>query len=346
MPVVTSNYRPPRWLRHGHLQTVYPVMFRRRIKLAYHRERLELPDGDFLDLDWSRVGAKRVAILSHGLESDSNAGYIRGMASALNAAGWDALAWSFRGCGAEPNRLMRFYHSGETRDLAAIIAHAAADYESIALVGFSLGGNMTLLYLGETPPHPAVVAGIAISAPVDLGASARALDARWDNQVYLRRFLKTLVAKVEAKAILFPDAIDVTGIRRIRTFGEFDDRYTSRLHGFRDASDYYARSSSRPHLRAIDVPTLLLNARDDPFLPDECFPVVEAEANLCLFLEAPAYGGHVGFVGAAGRRRRSFWAERRAVEFLRAHVGDRTGRRQIPGEASPRSQRETSPAMG
>ena len=280
---------------------------------------LELDDGDFLDLDWSRVGSDRLVILSHGLESDSDAGYIRGMAGAVNAAGWDALAWSFRGCSQEANRLLRFYHSGETLDLARIIEHAAAEYDQIAMVGFSLGGNMTLLYLGETPPHPAVIAGVAISAPVDMGASARALDQRWDNRMYRQRFLKTLITKVEAKTVHFPGQIDLTGIRRIRSFLEFDDRYTSRLHGFRDAQDYYAQASARQYLTEVKVPTLILNARDDPFLPAECFPVAEAEANPHLFLEAPARGGHVGFLDAVGPGKHT-WGARRAVEFLAAHV--------------------------
>ena len=319
MPVVVSKYLPPAWLRYGHLQTVLPVVWRRPEKPGYRHERLELPDGDFLDLDWSQAGHKRLAILSHGLESDSNAAYIRGMVLALNAAGWDALAWSFRSCGREPNRLLRFYHSGETRDLAGVIEHAATGYGRIALVGFSLGGNMTLLYLGESPPHPAVVAAVAISAPVDLGASTRSIDARWDNRVYMQRFLKTLFAKVEAKAIHFPDDIDVTGIRRIRSFEEFDDRYTSRIHGFRDAADYWAQASSRQYLPQIAVPTLLLNAHDDPFLPGECFPTAEAEGNPALFLEAPAHGGHVGFMDSA-RPRHSSWAERRAVAFLAEHA--------------------------
>ena len=318
MPVVASNYHPPRWLRHGHAQTILPVFWRRR-KFAYRRERLELSDGDFLDLDWSSMGHRRLAILSHGLEGDSNAGYIGRMAAILNVSGWDALAWNFRGCGPEENRLLRFYHSGETRDLAAIIAHASASHPCIALVGFSLGGNMTLKYLGEATPHPSVVAGVAISAPVDLAASARTLDSRWENRIYLQRFLKTLIAKVEAKAIRFPDEIDVTGIRRISTFQEFDDRYTARLHGFRDADDYWTQSSARPYLPRIDLPALILNARDDPFLPPECFPVPEAEANPCLYLEAPAHGGHVGFLTSV-RGRSASWAERRTVEFLNEHV--------------------------
>ena len=319
MPVIVSKYRAPRWLRHGHLQTILPVLLRRGGKIVYQRERLELPDGDFLDLDWSRAGGRQLVILAHGLEGDSRAGYIRGMAAALNASGWDALAWSFRGCGQESNRLLRFYHSGETGDLAAVIGHAALKYENIALVGFSLGGNMTLKYLGESPPHPAVVAGVAVSAPVDLAASARALDRRWSNRMYLQRFLQTLIAKVEAKAVRFPDQLDIAGIRRIRSFEEFDDRYTARLHGFRDAADYWARSSARQYLRGIAVPTLLLNARDDPFLPPECFPTAEAEANPCLFLEATAHGGHVGFLESASGRGLS-WAEQRAVVFLRDHT--------------------------
>lgn len=319
MPVIASTYTSPRWLRNGHLQTILPALLRRGGKVAYRRERLELPDGDFLDLDWLSAGRKRLAVLSHGLEGDSDAGYIRGMASALQALGWDVLAWTFRGCGFDPNRLLRFYHSGETSDLAAVVAHAAPRYERLALVGFSLGGNMTLKYLGEAPPHPAIAAAVAVSAPVDLASSARALDQRRGNRIYLRRFLKTLIAKVEAKAIHFPGQIDTAGISRIGTFQEFDDRYTARLHGFRDASDYWARSSARPYLTGIAVPTLLLNARDDPFLPPECFPVAEAEMNPHLFLEAPPHGGHVGFLASAHKRERT-WAERRAVEFLNANA--------------------------
>ena len=315
MPVVASRFRPPAWLRNAHLQTVWAVLARRGIPLRYQRERLELPDGDFLDLDWSRAGHDRLAILSHGLEGDSGAGYVRGMAAALNAAGWDALAWSFRGCGPEPNRLLRFYNSGETGDLGRVVGYAAPSYRQIALVGFSLGGNLTLKFLGENPAHPVVVAGVAVSAPVDLAASARRLDRQRGNRVYLRRFLKSLVAKVEAKARVFPGEIDTAGIRRIRSFQEFDDRYTARLHGFRDAADYWAKASAKPFLPGIDVPTLLLNARDDPFLAPECFPTAEAEASACFFLEAPGHGGHVAFVDSL-RRGGPNWLERRTVAFL------------------------------
>ena len=324
MPVVESRFRPPPWLRNAHLQTVWAAVARRRNRVRYVRERLELPDGDFLDLDWSRAGHGRLAILSHGLEGDSNAGYVRGLAAALNASGWDALAWTYRGCGPEPNRLLRFYHSGETGDLGRVVVHAATHYRPIALVGFSLGGNLTLKYLGEAPPHPAVVAGVAISAPVDLAASARQLDRRRSNRIYLRRFLKTLIAKVEAKALVFPGEIDTAGIRRIRSFQEFDDRYTARLHGFRDAADYWTRASAKPFLPGIGVPSLLLNARDDPFLPPECFPETEAGASTCFSLEAPAHGGHVGFVDAL-RPHGPNWLERRTLEFLEEGLASAAG---------------------
>ncbi len=302
------------------MQTVLPVLFPRRLRLRFEPERLELPDGDFLDLAWARRGDRRLAILSHGLEGGTGAGYVRGMTAALGDAGWDALAWAFRGCGEEPNRLARFYHSGETGDLGAVVRRAAADYPRIALVGFSLGGNVTLKYLGEAPPHAAVVAGVAVSTPVDLASSARALDMRRGNRLYLRRFLATLVTKVEGKARRFPAELDAAGVRAIRSFQEFDDRFTAPLHGFRDAADYWARSSARPFLRGLTVPTLLLNACNDPFLTPESFPFAEAEANPRLTFEAPASGGHVGFMDLANGLQP--WSERRVVQFLAGVEGE------------------------
>jgi predicted alpha/beta-fold hydrolase len=206
------------------------------------------------------------------------------------------------------------YHSGATEDLRAVIDHAAPAYSRIALIGFSLGGNLTLKYMGEAATHPTVAGAIAISAPIDLAASARALDTRWSNRVYLRRFILSLVAKVEAKALHFPDEIDARGSRDLRTFQEFDDRYTSRLHGFRDAADYWKQASSRQYLDRIALPTLLLNAQDDPFLAPECFPFPEAERNPSLFLETPRHGGHLGFLQFKGGLRP--WFEGRVIQFL------------------------------
>ncbi len=317
MPSIASTFSPPFILRNGHVQTILGAILPRRHLPPCEGERLELPDGDFLDLDWMRAGHRRLAILSHGLEGNSKNSDIRGLAAAMNASGWDALAWNFRGCSGEENRLARFYHSGETLDLAAVIAHAAERYEDLALVGFSLGGNMTLKYLGEGPAHPAIRAAVAVSVPIDLASSAQALDRQRGNRIYLGRFMKSLISKVEAKAIRFPAEIDLSGIRSIRSFAEFDDRYTARIHGFRDAEDYWAQSSARQFLPDIRVPTLLLNALDDPFLTPESFPIPEAEKNPQLFLECPAHGGHLGFVDAHG-----FWIGRRIPEFLARFVPD------------------------
>ena len=314
MPLVPSEFRPPFLLRNGHVQTVVGAFLRRAHRVAFEPERLELADGDFLDLRWLRRKRDRLAILSHGLEGSAHQGYVRGMAMALANAGWDALAWNFRGCGDEPNRLVRLYHSGATEDLRAVIEHAAPRYARVALVGFSLGGNLTLKYLGEAPPHSAVACGVDISAPIDLAASARKLDTRWANRIYLRRFIRSLIAKVEAKAVHFPTEIDASGSSALRTFQEFDDRYTSKLHGFRDAADYWAQASSRQYLTRITVPALLLNALNDPFLAPECFPTPEAQESSHLFLETPVSGGHLGFVEFAQGLRP--WFESRVIRFL------------------------------
>lgn len=323
MPLVPSQFRPPAFLRNGHVQTILPVLLPRRFTLRLERERLELDDGDFVDLDWHRIAARRVAILSHGLEGNSRQDYMLGTTRALIESGWDVLAWNFRGCGGEPNRLRRFYHSGDTGDLAAVIRLAAARYEQIALVGFSLGGNVTLKYLGEAPPHPAVCAAAAVCVPIDLASCARALDERTSNRVYLRRFITTLVAKIEAKARRFPE-LDVRGARGIGSFREFDGRFTAPIHGFRDADDYWTQSSARPLLPRISVPTLLLNPRNDPFLAPPCYPEDEAAASAHLFLETPDSGGHVGFLDLANGLER--WSERRVAEFLGAGAGQASRR--------------------
>jgi uncharacterized protein len=314
MPIVASLFQPPLFLRNGHLQTILPALLRRPSPVVFRRQRLELADGDFLDLDWATSGADRLAIICHGLEGSSEDRCIRGMAIRLQTAGWDVLAWNFRGCGQELNRLVRFYHSGETGDLGAVISLAAERYSRIALVGFSLGGNVTLKYLGEGASHPAVIAGVAISVPIDLAASANAIDRRWSNRIYLRRFLSRLLPKVVAKASRFPDQLDASRSHQIRTLREFDDRYTAPIHGFRDAIDYWEKSSARQYLDGIRVPVLLINARDDPFLTPESFPYIEAEKSSHLFLEAPVWGGHVGFIDSVTHIKP--WYESRSAEFL------------------------------
>jgi predicted alpha/beta-fold hydrolase len=317
MPIISpSTYRPPAWLRGAHLQTIHPALFRKVAAVTTRRERLELEDGDFLDLEWSGGGSKRLAILSHGLEGSTEAIYIQAMARALMKRGWDVLAWNMRGCGEEPNRLAHFYHSGRTEDLEIIIRHALSVHpaEGIDLIGFSLGGNLTLKYLGErgSDTHPKIRRAVAFSAPCDLACCSASL-GQAGNAIYMERFMKTLRAKVREKHGRFPERFDLSGLEKMRTFADFDGRFTAPLNGFRDAEDYWKRSSSRPFLPAITIPTLLVNALNDPFLGPSCYPREEAEASDRFHLEIPAEGGHVGF--GAGRE---YWSETRAAEFLAA----------------------------
>lgn len=313
MPLVPSAYTPPVGFSNPHLQTIVAGRLRRVDGPGYTRERIETPDGDFLDLDWARVDVERVVIISHGLEGSAERAYVRGMARALNRHGWDALAWNLRGCSGEPNRQLRLYHSGATDDLDAVVQHALQRYDEVALVGFSLGGNLTLKYLGEQGDAAPVARAVAFSVPVDLAASSAAL-GRWENGLYMRYFLRSLRGKVRAKAAQFPDAVSTDGLGSISDFRGFDDRYTAPLHGFADAADYWHRSSSRHFLDAIRVPTLLVNAADDPFLAPPCYPTEVARQSEHLTLEVPTHGGHVGFVrfGADGE----YWSEQRAAEFL------------------------------
>lgn len=326
MPLVAkSHYHPPFYLFNGHLQTIVPSLWRSVPDVTYQRERLELPDGDFLNLDWSRLPEKRptdsLVLVSHGLEGDASRPYVRGMVRALNRVGLDALAWNYRSCGGEMNRLLRSYHLGDTDDLDLVVRHALTTgrYQRVYLVGFSAGGNVTLKYLGEDLGRlPAEVKRAAVfSVPTDLQASSVHI-SRPQNQVYLRRFLKSLREKVRAKAELLPGQVDLNGIEELRDFEEFDSRYTAPMHGFDSAAAYYLSASSGRYLSSIRVPTLLVNAQNDPFLPESCFPREIASASPFVFLETPPEGGHVGF--PEGSPDGEYYSERRAVEFLTAEA--------------------------
>ena len=325
MPLVaTSAYRPSALLFSGHLQTIVPSTLRRVPEVAYRRERLELPDGDFLDLDWSLATAERsakIGIISHGLEGDSSRPYVRGMARALNRAGFDALAWNYRGCSGETNRLLRSYHLGDTGDLATVVRHAAEaqGYAEIMLTGFSAGGNVTLKYLGEQGSKlpPAVRRAAVFSVPTDLKASSLHI-SRWQNHIYLRRFMASLRNKMREKAAYLPGQLDLAELDTLRDFPQFDERYTAPLHGFASADDYYAHAASGQYLAGIRIPALLVNALNDPFLPASCYPREIAQASDYLFLETPLAGGHVGF--AEGTPSGTYYSERRAVDFFTRSV--------------------------
>ncbi|MCA9522957.1 MAG: alpha/beta fold hydrolase [Myxococcales bacterium] len=313
------RYQPPPPFDNGHVATIATSLFRRVGGVRYQRERIDTPDGDFLDLDWARVGSDSLVILCHGLESSSEAGYIRGMARAFNRRGWDALALNFRSCSGELNRLLRSYHSGVTDDLDCVIQHvlAGSRYRRLALVGFSLGGNVVLKYAGERGAaiDPAIRAVGAISVPVDLGTCARNLELV-SNWVYQIHFVRSLRRKIAQKARLHPDAMDYRRFRWIYTLGQFDEHYTAPVHGFTSADDYWTRCSSKPQLGEIRVPALLINAWDDPLLTDESYPRVEAETSRHFHLATPRHGGHVAFVTLNWDN--EFWHETQIVRFVRA----------------------------
>jgi uncharacterized protein len=238
------------------------------------------------------------------------------MATYFHRHGWDSVAWNCRGCSGEMNRLPRFYHHGATEDLAVVVDHAIQKkYFHIVLVGFSMGGSMTLKYLGERKEiHPAIKSATVFSVPCDLGSSARELD-KPNKKFYLNRFLKKLEKKICAKAELFPDIISSKDFHLIKSFREFDNRYTAPLHGFTDADDFYNQASSKPYIASIQIPTLIVNALNDPFLPEACYPVEIAKAHEYVHLETPTRGGHVGF--SLGKIEN--WMEVRAFDFLTLH---------------------------
>ena len=320
MPVVSSAYQGgPFYLFNGHLQTIIPGLFREVKNIVYRRERIFTPDGDFLDLDWSENESKSLAILSHGLEGSADRPYIKGMVRAVNAAGLDALAWNFRSCGGEANKLLRSYHMGASDDLHLVVAHALGGkkYEQVHLIGFSMGGNITLHYLGKNPDEvpPEIKRAAVFSVPCHISSAAKKM-ASLENRVYMQRFLKSLHRKLTDKLAMMPDEMNLEGYHQLKTFPEFDDRFTAPIHGFKSAEDYYESCSSRQYLSQIRIPTLLVNAQNDPFLSPECFPVPEAEANPNFYLEMPRHGGHVGFTESF--RKNKYYYDQRAMAFITA----------------------------
>ncbi len=323
MPVVSSTYSPPPLLTNGHVQTLWASVARPLDFDYERRERIDTPDGDFLDLDWasarttgSNRDVDRAVVLTHGLEGSADRRYMRGMARTFVRRGWDVCAWNLRGCSGEINRQVATYHSGKTEDLACVVDRVLEErYDAVGLVGFSLGGNMTLKYLGEQGEavDDRVQGGVAFSTPVDLQSSSHQID-RLSNWHYTQYFLRTLRAKIRVKAERHPESVSADALRHVRTLRAFDDAYTAPLNGFRDADTYYREASSRPVLSDIAIPTLLVNATNDPFLPAPCYPTDVAEEHPHFTFEEPDNGGHVGFVtfNEAGE----YWSERRAASFL------------------------------
>ncbi len=311
-------YRSPWWLPGSHLQTIYPYLRLRPAPPTYRRERVEMADADFVDFDWVDGPADApVLVLFHGLEGSSKSHYAGAILGAAVARGWRGVVPHWRGCGGEANRLARAYHSGDYIELESMLAAIRERTGSAPLlaVGVSLGGNVLLNWLGREKEKSRawLRAAASVSAPIDLVASGTALD-RGLNRIYARNFLKTLVPRALEKLRRYPGLYDEERVRRVTTIHDFDDLVTAPLHGFKDVMDYWTRASSKPWLKEIGLPTLVLNARNDPFVPGASLPG-PAEVSAAVTLETPAAGGHVGFV-SGGYPGSLDWFSSRLLSFL------------------------------
>lgn len=307
-----SSYRAPRWLPGGHAQTIYAALLLPRAPVAYRRERWDTPDGDFIDIDWldersavsdqrsakSRSDKAPLVVLFHGLEGSSRSHYTLALMAALRSRGMRGVAVHFRGCSGELNRLPRAYHSGDAREIDWILHRLRVQNAEAPLfaVGVSLGGNALLKWLGESGDSATAVvnAAAAVSAPLDLMAAGEALGQGF-SLLYARVFLATLKVKAQAKLDRHPGLYDAACVRAASTLREFDDLVTAPLHGFKNTDDYWTRASSKPGLKNVRVTTLVINAKNDPFLPAAALPG-PGEVSGTVTLEQPEHGGHVGFV--------------------------------------------------
>jgi len=320
MPVLhhSSYPGPPFFQFNGHVETIAPML--RRVELDYERERLELSDGDFVDLDWVDSGSRKLVLLTHGLEGGTDRPYMKGMARYFANRGWDVLAWNCRSCSGEMNRALRLYHHGEIGDIGEVIGHAlrTKDYSHIAMIGFSMGGNITAKYLGVNGKDaPEVIrAAVAFSTPCDLEASISAIEKQ-AIRFYSNYFHKQLKVKIEAKAVQFPGQIDLRHFKTIKCWRDFDTHYSTVLTGCTDADAFYRQASSKNFMAGSRSPILIVNALNDPMLEGDCYPVALCEKHPHLYLETPRRGGHVGFLL---RGADYTWSEWRAWQFVQEQL--------------------------
>ncbi len=317
MPLLKSDYSPRNPLfRNKHFASIFPTQFRSiRLTPPLRRQRLTTPGGDFIDIDVSEKNNDRAAVMLHGFEGSSTRPYMLGMSRHLQKEGWDTISMNHRGCSGEPNRTTQAYHAGFFDDLAFLIDEllSTRNYESIALIGFSLGGNIILNYMARYPniPHQ-VKAGVAISVPIDLRTAVYEL-MKPANWVYNRDFYKKLIKKMKVKQKAYPDLLPYDQILQSRNLDEFDENYTAPYHGFENATDYREQSSALFILDQLKRPTLLINAQDDPFLTESCYPYEVAASSEKLSLLTPRYGGHCGFWMSGG----VYYHEQESGAFLR-----------------------------
>ena len=316
-----TSFKPAWWLPNSHLQTLWSTLCRSPIKnLPLINERIELPDGDFIDLNWMGSGNGPIVLLLHGFEGSIESHYAKGMLQVMHRQGWRGVFMHFRGCSGEPNRLARCYHSGDTADVAMIIEKIREREPStpLAAIGFSLGGNVLLKWLGETSEQNPLSAAIAVSVPFELHKTTQRIRQGF-SRVYERHMVKCVYERLSVKFNGLSDAIKLPPFSEIHSLEEFDEKVTAPLHGFMSANDYYAKSSSRQYLHAIRVPTLVLQAKDDPFMTADMIPH-SSELSSAVQLELTEEGGHVGFVGGDYPWNAQYWLEQRIPAFLKEKI--------------------------
>ena len=321
MPIIDSLYKPKWWFRNTHFSTIWASQFRYCPELDLKRKRVELEDGDFIDLDcYQEKKSDQLVLLLHGLEGNSESRYMRNMASKFIQENYDAILMNHRSCSGEDNRLFSCYHSGKSDDLNRIIQYINKkyNYKTIIIIGFSLGGNVSLKYLGESWVKPKnLKACISISPPIDLGACGKALNSS-KNWLYSKDFLRTMKKKLQLKLEKFPEK-DTGQLDRVKSLHDFDNEYTGPAHNFGDAQGYYDQCSSKPFIQNIKIPTLILLAKNDSFMQQSCYPYDIVDKMKSVYLETPLYGGHVGFV----QKGKYYYQEDRAYAFVNSVLKDK-----------------------
>lgn len=317
--ITRSAFLPAWWLPGPHLQTLYPSLLRTRKVPPLARERIELPDGDFVDIDWTCQTDDLIVLVLHGLEGSIASHYTGGMLTTLAKNGYTAGLMYFRGRSGEPNRLPRSYHSGETGDLDFVMQHISRQHpeRKVAVIGYSLGGNALLKWLGEQGGAAPAITAVAISVPFDLNSAAICLE-QGVSRIYQNHLLRSLRESVTIKSKQHTLPFPADRLAELRTFRQFDNAITAPLHGFNSVDDYYEQSSSKQFLRHIAIPTLLLQAQDDPFLPESALPL-ESELGQSVTLEMARSGGHVGFITGHNPFRPVYWLEQRITQHLAAY---------------------------
>jgi predicted alpha/beta-fold hydrolase len=318
----TSDFIPAWWLRNPHLQTVWPTFMRRTIPMTLSPQRLELPDGDFIDLVWDATNRndrhKPIVVILHGLAGSLKSPYARGLMRAISTSGWRPVLMHFRGASGVPNRLIRSYHSGDTADVAYVVESLLQTNPGVdmAAVGFSLGGNVLLKWLGQTASHNPLTAAVAVSVPFELLPVTNTLNtglSKIYQWVLLRQLRQEIKFKFNNTSLDCP--FDLEQVTLAKNFYAFDELVTAPLHDFKGAAEYYQQASSRQYLPPITTPTLIIHAEDDPFMPPCVIPTRE-ELSACTRLEVSAHGGHVGFIGGDTPGKAEYWLEKRIPQFF------------------------------